>query len=114
MAKRQGSMEINQTVMLQNALGFAQLSLMKSFDGSVSIVQYRVCRVCVCAMGAVGWRSTWSLTCRRHHRRVCRQFSEGAIVNAVGLLGARSTSILWTCDHTNNLRPARASCRHHA
>jgi hypothetical protein len=43
MTKRQGSMEINQTVMLQNALGFAQLSLMKSFDGSVSIVQYRVC-----------------------------------------------------------------------
>jgi hypothetical protein len=47
MTKRQGSMEINQTVMLQNALGFAQLSLMKSFDGSVSIVQYRA-RVCVC------------------------------------------------------------------
>ena len=47
----------NSTVMLQNALGFAQLSLMKDFDGT---------------------------------------FSEGGIVNSVGLLGARSTSILWT------------------
>lgn len=43
--------------MLQNAVGFAQLSLFKSFDGI---------------------------------------FAEGDAVNAVGLLGSRSTSILWT------------------
>ena len=43
--------------MLQNALGFAQLSLMKDFDGT---------------------------------------FSEGSLYNSVGLLGARSTAILWT------------------
>ena len=57
MAKRQGATRFNETVMLQNALGFAQLSLMEAFDGT---------------------------------------FSEGAIVNAVGVLGAKSTTILWT------------------
>ena len=57
MDKRQGSTKAGQTVMLQNANGFVQLSLLKSFDGT---------------------------------------FSEGGIVNAVGILGARSTSILWT------------------
>lgn len=57
MVAKQGAMKHNETVMLQNALGFSQLSLMKDFDGT---------------------------------------FSEGAIVNAVGLLGARSTTILWT------------------
>lgn len=46
-----------QTVMLQNANGFVQLSLFKSFDGT---------------------------------------FSEGGLLNGVGILGARSTSILWT------------------
>jgi hypothetical protein len=58
-------MKSNQTVMLQNALGFSQLSLMKDFDGT---------------------------------------FSEGGVVNSVGLLGARSTAILWTYN-------AKACCR---
>ena len=57
MAEKQGAMKHNETVMLQNAMGFAQLSLMRDFDGT---------------------------------------FSEGGIVNSAGLLGARSTSILWT------------------
>jgi len=57
MKEKQGATRAKQTVMLQNALGFCQLSLFKAFDGT---------------------------------------FSEGAIVNAVGILGARSTSILWT------------------
>eukprot|EP01050_Picozoa_sp_SAG11_P011459 SAG11_NODE_1214_length_5503_cov_5.844560_2_plen_791_part_00 len=59
MKDKEGDMHHNQTVMLQNALGFAQLSLMKDFDGT---------------------------------------FSEGGVVNSVGLLGARSTAILWTYD----------------
>merc|ERR1711966_325389 len=57
MNMKQGGTKAKQTVMLQNALGFAQLSLLKPFDGT---------------------------------------FSEGSVVNAVGILGARSTSILWT------------------
>ena len=57
MQEREGHTRFNQTVLLQNALGFAQLSLFQHFDGT---------------------------------------FSEGGIVNAVGVLGARSTSILWT------------------
>ena len=59
MAKRQSETLVKETVMLQNALGFAQLSLYKSFDGT---------------------------------------FSEGHIVNAAGILGARSSSILWTAN----------------
>ena len=33
MKEKEGGMLHNQTVMLQNALGFTQLSLMKDFDG---------------------------------------------------------------------------------
>lgn len=55
---------------LQKALGFAQLSLFKDFDGS---------------------------------------FSEGAIVNAVGLLGARSTTILWTSNANECCRSAEVA-----
>ena len=57
MAQRQPSMEVNQTVMLTNNQGWAQLALMEHFDGS---------------------------------------FSEGGALNSHGLLGMRSTAILWT------------------
>ena len=57
MAQRQPSMEVNETVMLTNNQGWAQLALMEHFDGS---------------------------------------FSEGGALNSHGLLGMRSTAILWT------------------
>jgi len=70
MNEKQSATKAGQTVMLQNALGFAQLSLFKDFDGS---------------------------------------FSEGAIVNAVGLLGARSTTILWTSNANECCRSAEVA-----